>query len=416
MIAHNGQNAAVPLEERIRLLDFVAVLLRRWKTVVAVVVVAVLVAAVVERMRPDLYVSQTTMIPAPSESDMLAQNVAGQLPTALAARMMGGTSSSQAMLAAIVRSHSLRDTLARRVAAEEGAGEVTEAEVRGILWRSTTVTHSAKDGSITVDVGAPDPHLAARIAGAFPDVINELATRIVVSSAQGKREVLERQLVDARERLVQSEQRLLAFQEKRGAPDVSEQAKQTLQAAADLQQRLSEKELEVAQLRRTVTPEHPLLRAAEAELQTRRGQLRRLTSGARSSSEGLLAQRELPELRVEANRLMREATTDEQVYLGLTAALLGTQMDLKNNLALVSVLDPATVPQFPSGSPVRTLIMAVLVGFVFGVVLAFVREYAAHVQRDPESEPFRAALTDFKSDLTRLLPHRRYRGRVMARK
>lgn len=409
MTARDSQQTHTSADDQIRVLDLAAVPIREWKSVLGVLALVLLTATVWFFVRPDRYITTTTLVPAPGESSGRSQ-LASQLPAALAIRIPGSTPSHERLVGAILRSQSLRDSLASRVSARYENREEIEEEVYRILAKGTEIRQNQADGSITIDVTAKHPRLAAEVAAEFPTLISELATDLSVTSAYEKRRVLERQLVDARDRLVQSEQRLLEFQQSRGAIDVAEQARQTFATAAQLEQAVIEQELEVGQLRRMLTPDHPELRAAMSELAMKREQLRRLTSGDRSSGDVLLTQRDLPEIRVEAIRRMREFSTDEQVYLSLTAALAATQVDVNDNLALVSVLDAPKVPQEPAGSLLRLLVTSALLGLVLGLVVAYGREFARQIRRDPENSAFMAALAEARNDIRAIAPRRPRRG------
>lgn len=397
----SGQNGGPPEGERLRMLDFVAVVLRRWKTVIVCAAATVLLIVGVSRLLPDTYAAQTTLVPAPTQGDGGMQRMAANLPPALAARMGGGGPSNQKVVGTILKSQTLRDTLAHRLAADRTAG-VTEAEVYRILAKGTQIRQSPADGSITIEVHARKPAAAARVAGEFADLVNQIATGLSLDAAQKKRAVLERQLAAARERLTLSEGRLVAFQQRRGAADVPEQARQTMTTAASVEQTIIQKEVEVQALRSRVTAENPQLRRAQAELQALRQQRSRLLGGG--GGDVFLSPRDVPSLRAEGTRLAREFATDEQVYLSLSAQLASVQVDMNDNLALVSVLDAPTVPAGPMGSLPRLLVTAMLLGLVVGVVAAFVREYASHVRKD---DVWNAAVDDFKRDVSGLVPGRR---------
>lgn len=384
------------------MLDFAAVLLRRWKTVLVSTAATVLLIVGIRWLMPDTYATSTTLIPAPS-SDARTQSLSANLPPALAARLGGGGGgqNNQKMVAAILKSQVLRDSVARRVGTGRGA-EGTEAEVYQVLAKGTQIRQNQADGSMTIEVQARKPRLAARIASEFPELVNEIATALSLDAAQKKRAVLERQLAAAGERLARSEAQMVTFQRQRGAADVPEQARQTMTTAAGVEQTIIQKEVEVSALRRRVTAENPQLRQAEAELAALRQQRGRLLGGG--GGNVFLSPRDVPELRAEGTRLAREFATDEQVYLSLTAQLASVQVDMNDNLALVSVLDPPVVPVAPIGSLPRLLATALVLGLVVGVVAAFLREYASHVRND---QVWTAAVDEFKRDVSGLTPGRR---------
>jgi len=369
------------------LLDFAAVLLRRWKIVVVSTLLVTAAAAAYALLQPRTYTSRLVLVPsASSGGDSRAQALLSQMP-ALAGRLpmlAGGAGPSQALIEAILRSNALRDSVKRRLRA--GPGAPTPRDLGEILSRGTTVESDPANRSITVDVVATDPRLAARVAGEFPEAVNRIATEIAVQTAEHKRETLERQLTAARERLQQSEQQLLAFQERVGAPEIQEQARQTVQAGAELQRQVSEAEVRVARLARSSTPDNPDYRAALSDLETLRAQLRRLTQ---RGSEVFLSKEQIPGVRLQMGRLLREFNKNEQIYLSLTAELSSAQMDAAEDLAVVSVLDAPAVPDRPSGPRVKLLlVLGVMLGGVLGLFLAYVKDFLVSARQAAPDEPF----------------------------
>jgi tyrosine-protein kinase Etk/Wzc len=406
MIKHNDEAAGPPRGDEIRLLDYAAVLLHRWRTIVGCTVAAVLVAIAIVKLTPPVYTSKTVLVPSPESNER--NSMMSQLPTFVTARMGGGGSVGQKLVAGILHSRSLRDSVAKRVMREIPG--TTETEIYRVLDKGTRRKVSGTDGSITVEVDARDPKVAASVASQYPGLINQIATKLAVDASGAKGTVLEKQVADAREKLAISEQRLVDFQRNSGTADVQEQAKQGLEAATALQQQIFAKEVEVAQLYRTLAPGHPRLQAAQSELATMRGQLNRVTGGGASGV--FPGAREVPDLRAQAARVMREYKTDEQVYIALSAELANAQVNLREDMTVVSVLDPPLVPQSPRGSLPRVLTAALLLGLVVGVIAAFVREYMARVRHDPANEPFRAALDNFKGDVGGLVGRRRARTTI----
>jgi uncharacterized protein involved in exopolysaccharide biosynthesis len=393
MIRHNENGTRVPAEESIRLLDYVAVLLHRWRTVVVCTVLALVAGVLVVKLSPPVYSASTVLVPSPEQGSR--SQLMSELPAFMAARM-GGGGADRRLIAGILSSRSLRDSVLEQVARR--VPDVPRKVVARVVSTETRRKVSPNDGSITIEVDAPSPRLAHAVASVYPGLINQMATHMTVSTASGKREVLERQLAEARERLARSEERLLAFQRSSGTADVEEQARQGLQTAAALQGQILQKEVEVAQLRRSLAPGHPRLRAGESELGTMRAQLDRLTGGGASGV--FPGSRQVPELQAQAADVLREYKTNEQVYIALGAELANALVNVSEDVAVVSVLDAPLLPEGPRGSLVRVMAAALLLGLAMGVVLAFLREYMARVRRDPENEPFRTALDQFKNDVT----------------
>jgi tyrosine-protein kinase Etk/Wzc len=391
-------------EPEVRLLDLSAVVLRSWKLVAGAALLVGLAAAALALLTPRSWTSGVVVVPSSSQGDSRAQLIAAQLKLPMVGGLagLGGAGQNQALVEAILRSNTLRDSVIGRVMPRATPAE--RRRLRKLLKRNTAVRSNPSDRSVSVQVTMRDPRLAARFAAQFPSVINEIATRLSVQTAMGKRDALERQLVDARNRLTRSEDRLRTYEQATNTPAVEDQARRSVDAAADLQRTIIEQELVVSQLRRTATPDNPRLRAAEAQLSALHGQLERLNAG-RGGGDLLLGARELPDLKLNYLRLYREFTKDEQIYVALTASLASAQLDTNDDVAVVSVLDDAAVPDEPSG-PHRKLmvIVGLLFGALAGMVVAFGREFVRRARAQPESEPFFDAWSGFTGDRRRVVP------------
>jgi len=387
----NGRDPAWdgPVDE-VRFLDVAAVVLRRWRLVAAITAATVLIALAVALLRPRLYTARTVLLPPPSQGDGRAALIASQLGDLPGLGALGGSSNAR-LINVIARSRSLADTL---VATLKPPAD-TAAVIRTMLARRTRVEENS-DGAVVVEVSGRDPRLAARVANAFPPLINAFSAKVSTESAQRKQEFLETQIRGASERLARSEAALLRFQKGQNAPEIGEQARRTIDAASDLQRQISEQEVRVAQLRRSATADNPALRAAEAELGTRRAQLRRLT-GSGGGSPLFVPLGQSADLKAEVTRLTREYTRDEQVYVSLTGALAQAQIDANNNLPVVSVLDPALPPDRPSGFGVKVIgAVALVLGAVLGLLAAFVAEHLRRARHDPEGQRFFVAWDEFR--------------------
>lgn len=395
MILHD-QPATRGAADEVRILDLGAVVLRRWRLVAGVAVAVILLATGLSMLRPKLYTARVLMLPPTQEQ---SSGAAGMLATQLSGLPGLGPigNSNQRVIGVIARSRSLADSLVRRVAGARDS--VDAAAVRVMLARRTEVVENP-DGSIAVEVTGRNPRLAAEVANAFPAVINTMSAQLGAEAATEKQAFLEAQMERARARLETSESRLVAFQKGSNAADFQEQARKTIDAAAELQQQIAQQELRVSQLSRSSTAQNPELRGAVADLAALRGQLSRLNAGG--GGQMYLAVEDAPDIKAAITRLTREYAKDERVYLSLTAALADVQIDVNNDLPVVSVLDRAHVPDSPAGFGAG-LILAVagILGVVLGLVAAFVAERLARARQEPDGGSFFEAWEQFKGDLRR---------------
>jgi uncharacterized protein involved in exopolysaccharide biosynthesis len=364
---------------------------RDWKVVLATMVAAVLTAGVVAALTPPKYTARSVLFLAQSQSDPRAQALAAQLPMSLPG-LGGGANQNAKLVGVVLESRTLGDTIAAR------AG------------RSARRHHqNNQDGSIVIEVTDRDPQQAARVANAYVGAINDMISRISLQSTRLKQEFLRGQLAQARERMDAAERKMVAFQRSRGAGNVEEQTTRTVEAVVELQRGITEQEIVVGQLRRTSTPDNPELRAAVAELNARREQLRRLSSGG-GGSRVFVPLGESADLQASTLRLLREFTEAEQIYRYLAGSFAEAQISGSNNLPVVNVLDPALVPQAPSGTSTPVILaVAALAGLALGLLIALVRALVHYARQRPETAELLVAWNEIKAERSRK-PARRSTG------
>jgi uncharacterized protein involved in exopolysaccharide biosynthesis len=384
----------------IRVLNLFAILLRSLKLIAAMTLVGMVAATVLIVVRANVYATAITLVPASSPApDNASLSALAKIPLGL-----GGLASdavrTQQLVGVVLESRTLADSIVARVAGPSPTPE-REGEIRTLLKEQVEVV-TGDAGSVKIRVEGHDPELITRIANLVPELVNRVMTELSTEAAMRREQFLETQLARAHERLSASEQRMLGFQQSEQAPALQEQAARTLDVAAQLQQKILARELDIAQMRRTVTASNPELQAALAELAGMRSQLEHLAEGQSNSSPVLPSFRESASLKVAATRLLRDYNRDEQIYLSLTSSLADAQVDASNNMPVLTVLDDAIVPLRPSGWPPLLLIgLAGFAGLLLGCAVSLGREALRHARGDEENAPFFAAWEEAKLSLSR---------------
>jgi LPS O-antigen subunit length determinant protein (WzzB/FepE family) len=358
-------------------LVLVSVLARNSGRIALAALVAAVLAGAAWALLPKRYTARVALYVPQAQIDPRLQGMMTQLPGALLG--MGGLDAGdRKMVDAILHSRTLRDSL-----------DVRFGRHRKVNLRTTP------EGAIAVDVTHRDPAWAQQIAAAYPELVNEMVISLGLVTHQRRQEFLRRQVTEAHDELTAIEEQLVEFQTVSNAPELEEQARQTIDAAAQLQRRVVEKEIEVGQLRRLLTPDHPELRAAEAELAAWRQQLARLGAGT-GGRDIFVPLDGSPQLRAGAYRLARELRAREQVYISLRAALEQAELDARRDLPVVSVIDAPVVPDRPS-SPglVAVLVLGTIAGLLVGTAWALL----AHWWRAPGNTQATTSIRSLRQDL-----------------
>lgn len=374
----NATPVGVPTALRIA-----ASLARGWRTLLGVALTTTAAAMAAAAFLPKSYVAGTLLIPFVGTSARSSLAAAG-LPSGVAGLLGGiGASPSERLLSVVLGSGTLFGEVLQRAARTPGEREVVDR----VLRTGVRVVRNP-DGSLVVQVSAPTPELAARVANTYPPVLNQVLARLSSEGARTKQAFLRAQLDTADDRLLVSERKFIDFAQRRTAPAPEQQANRTIDAAAALQQQIFEQEAAIAQLRRTATPSNPELRAAEALLATRRAQLSELTNGGGLRRSVLVPVERGTELRIASTRVEREYQQDLRVYSSLAASLTDVQIDVGNSLPVLTVLDPATPPGDPTLKVSTAGVLGLAFGLVLGAIVTLVRHELSHLRENPETAPY----------------------------
>jgi tyrosine-protein kinase Etk/Wzc len=227
---------------------------------------------------------------------------------------------------------------------------------------------------ISVTLDGPDPVKTAAI-------LNAIGTEYVLQNVQRKSEEAERsirfldaQLPDLKSQLERSENRFNTYRAEKGTLNLDEEATALLQRSVDAQSRLTTLKQKRDELMARYEPDHPAVKAIDAQLQTAQADI----SGIDKST------RELPPLEQQVLRLQRDVEVGTELYTNL----LNTQEQLRlvkaGKVGNVRLVDTAAIPEEPI-RPKRALVIggSLMFGLLIGVGVAFSRRRMFDTIEDP---------------------------------
>lgn len=340
-----------------------------------------------------------------------------------------------------------------QAASASGAAPEKRLPILGAFLGGLTVRRVPNSRLLEVRFESTDAQLAARIVNAHVENFIEQNFRSRYEATTQASNWLGRQLDELRIRVEKSEDARLAYEREHQIWTIDEKQNITTQKLADLSKELTLAQAERIQkesnnqLARTgavdaipAVRDSPSLRELEArqnELQTQysealqqfgpnyprvqrleaqRAEIGQIVAAekqnilarieieyrAAKGREALLVQalekqkgesNHLAQKLVQYNILKREAETNKQLYEGLLQKLKEANISAGLRASNVRVVDPALV----SPSPIRpnkrrNVLLAVLVGLVGGVGLAFLREYLDNTVKTPHDVEFSTSL------------------------
>jgi uncharacterized protein involved in exopolysaccharide biosynthesis len=258
--------------------------------------------------------------------------------------------------------------------------EATRAALAG-----GTEIKTGKDGFITIEYSDKDPKFAASIANAYVEELDKLNNTLAITEASRKRLFFETQLKMTRDNLEAAEVGLKQTQERTGFVQPEKQGGAIIEAVANLRAQIASYEVELAAMGAYATPQNPIYRQVQQTIVALRAQLAKLEANS-SGRDIKVPTGKLPETSLEFVRKMRNLKYQETLFELLSKQYEVAKIDEAKEAALIQVVDKALVPEQKS-KPMRSLIviLATLMAFFLGMLLAFVREASERASLDPAS-------------------------------
>lgn len=199
---------------------------------------------------------------------------------------------------------------------------------------------------------------------------------------------IDERLPEIKTELERSERELNAYRRRQETVDVSLEIQNQLTSLAELEKSILSLELELTDLSRRFTDQHPFIKSVKA-------QLNKLLEQKNSINNHL---NQLPETQFEVVSLMRDAEISREIYL----LMLNNSQELKiakaGILGNAVIIDPAEIPSNPIEPKKKNiLIISLVVGLLVSMILAFLKKWLnPHVQ-DPDDINKKLGLNIFAS-------------------
>lgn len=358
-------------DDAISLLDLVQVLAEHIRLLLLGPLLCAFVAGVFSFFITPTFISYTTfLIPQQqSASSALLANLGGLAGLASGA---AGIKNPNEQYIAFMKSRLLQEAVIDRFHLKKQwkAKNFTDAQAQ--LESRVNIT-SGKDGLITVKVEEKNAQLAADLANAYVEELQNVLGKLAVTEAHRRRLFFEKQLQQAKTDLAQAESSLQANGVSASILKTQPQAAVTL--LAQLQAQITAQEVKVASMRGFLTEQAPQFKQAITELQALKAQLQRAGGSSAASSGGGYVSR------------LRDVKYYETLFELFSKQYELARMDeLREGGTVIQVLDTAKPPDYPA-KPKKSM-MVLLAGLSSAFILllfVFVRRAYRHVLHQGEA-------------------------------
>lgn len=345
--------------------DPVRHMLSEWRRIAVLTAVGAVISAIVAMALPRYYSSDVLIMPPGQSSN---SQVISQLASlaGMAAGSAGKT--TEETYVAFLKSRRISNGLISRFDLVKRYGVDDSWDALSILEDRVSIAADKKSGLIRIGVLDPDPRFAAELANGLAQELRRLLSEIAVTEAQRRRKFYEQQVADAKKVLAQAEGKLQSIRQEKGIFANEAIAEASIAAGLGLRQRILERSTEVEARARFLTPDNMEYKAARAELEALKNQLRDLESGSRAPASASSPQGQ------EAVAALREIRVARAALDALTMQYGVAKLDEAREGGALQIIDAATPSKIPS-HPKRKLIVLV------GTLLAFILSLAWAAQR-----------------------------------
>jgi len=382
---HNKQQSVPSNEyynEEIDLVEYIRVIWK-YRTFIAIIVgTTFVISTIVSFLLPKQYMA-TALISAGT----IGGDEAGKYVSMLKGMSggffnIGAASTSNMQVLGLLKSRSLADHLITKFDLMKEFKIKKRDAARSIISNLLQGSETKED-LIQISVEYKNPQKAALFINEAVNYIDQMINNLNIFGVSKQRIFLENRLMEIKESLDLSENKLKEFQEKHRLLDIETQTSIAVNTLSIINTQIIEAETEFGiktQLRSPYDPELLNLQAKIVELKKQQAKMIRKSSKVEprleSNSDYLIALDQTPEIGLDFLRLKRELKTHESLFELLTEQYELAKIDETKNLPKISIIDRASVPELKT-KPNKKLIVVVstTLAILFSIVIVFILEY-----------------------------------------
>lgn len=288
-----NSNSSMPMkaqlaDDELGLLDLLQTIVDNLRLLVLAPLAVAVFAWGVSFLMPPTYTAKTQFLPPQQQQSAAANMLANLGSLGGLAGTVGVIKNPTDQFLAFLKSVTLQDTLIERFKLLDRYEVKTKTDARYELSRNVKAA-AGKDGLISIEVDDLDPKFAAQLANAYVEELEKLLAKLATTEAQQRRLFFEKQLTQAKDKLVQSEIALRATGVSGNVLKSNPTAAVAVVAA--LQAAVSAQEVKLGSLRGYLAETAPEFKQALNELANLRAQLAKQekdgpTTNAKTSAEG----------------------------------------------------------------------------------------------------------------------------------
>lgn len=375
-------------------LDYLNVLIRWRRFIVATVLISSFMMAVFSLIMPKTFESKAVIVPTRESSS--AFNVYEAISGNILGLGLGRGSTEIFLLKAILDSRTLKENIIRDFNLDEiyKARNMDKAVLSLTEHITVTITqdntlelsfdHKTSWFSFSKAEGKSTGRLVQQVALGIVQQLDLLNRRYLGQEAKNYREFIEERREEIGRELAALEDSLARYQEEKDVTIVDAQLLATFEAAAILEAEIVKRELEYAMAEAKLGSDNPMIHNLRTELQAVKSAFERSFGGENDERRFLFGyNRDLPILMKEYLRLHREITIQSEIFSFITTKYEESKLREAQDMPTINVLDYPDVPDLRSAP--RRAFLVITTGIlmtILTIIVAFVLDFFRRVKVD----------------------------------
>ena len=362
-------------DDEISLLDLLQTIVDNLRLLVLGPLAVGVTALGISFLIPPTYTAKTQFLPPQQQQSAAASMLASLGSLGGLAGAVGGIKNPADQFLAYMKSVTIQDALIERFKLQERYEAKTKFETRLELTKNVRAA-SGKEGLISVEVDDTDPKFAADLANAHVEELGKILGKLATTEAQQRRLFFEKQLSQAKEKLIQSEIELKSTGVSGNV--LKSNPASAVAAVAGLQAGVTAQEVKLGAMRGYLAETAPEFKQALNELANLKSQLAKQEKDTPANSN----------LNAQGGYVSkyREFKYNETLFELFAKQFEIAKVDESREGAVIQILDAAQAPERKS-KPKKALI-AIIATLAAGFALllfVFIRQALNNAGKDQES-------------------------------
>lgn len=347
----------------------------RWKKFLIINLLIVLaIVTVISFLIPEKFKSTATiMITSDNSSNLggLSSIISGNSMFSMGAQLLGGGGGSTDIIFGLLNSRStLTDVITKFNLMKYYEVDDNNMDKTLKAFKGDVNFESNQNGMNMIDISVTtkDPRFSAEIANYFVQLVDSLNVKLNNEQARNNRIFIEKRYEKNQDDLQIAEDSLYKFQKKYGIITVPEQFQVIYQAAAEIEAKLVQSELNASLIKSQFGENSPQYQLAKDQVYAIRDKVSQLKSSSKLSKESniFIPFNKFPQISMDYMRYYREVELQGKIMEFILPMYEQAKIEEQKSIPTLVVIDPA-VPAQLKDSPKRMFIVLGILS-LFGLI------------------------------------------------